>query len=86
MNLESSGILISLRPLGETDSVARVFTSEYGVLCGMMRGAQRTRKNRPLVGQVGTASWNARLDSQLGVFHWDAEKIWRRHLSCRVMR
>lgn len=74
MNLESSGILISLRPLGETDSVARVFTYEYGVLCGMMRGAQRARKNRPLVGQVGTASWNARLDSQLGVFHWDAEK------------
>lgn len=72
MKLESSGILISLRPIGERDSVAHIFTSEYGVLCGMMRGAQVARRNRPLVGQIGDATWNARVDSQLGVFHWDA--------------
>lgn len=39
-----------------------------------MRGAQIAKKNRPLVGQTGDMTWNARLDSQLGVFHWDAEK------------
>lgn len=74
MKLESNGILIGLRPFGERDSVARVFTYDFGVMCGMMRAAQIAKKNRPLVGQVGAVAWNARLDSQLGMFHWDAEK------------
>lgn len=72
MKLESNGILIDLRPLNERDSLARVFTREYGVISGMMRGAVVAKKNRPLTGQVGASVWNARLDSQLGVFHWDA--------------
>ncbi len=74
MKLESVGLLINLRPFNERDCVARIFTREYGVLVGMMRGAVVAKKNRPLVGQVGVATWNARLDTQLGVFHWDAEK------------
>lgn len=74
MKLESVGLLINLRPFNERDCIARVFTREYGVLVGMMRGAVVAKKNRPLVGQVGVAVWNARLDTQLGVFHWDAEK------------
>lgn len=74
MKLESVGILINLRPLGERDSIARIFTQDFGVLSGVMRAAQIAKKNRPLVGQVGTVSWNARLDSQLGAFHWEAEK------------
>ncbi len=74
MKLESVGILIGLRPMNERDSIARVFTRDFGVLVGVMRGAIVTKKNKPLLGQVGVVSWNARLDSQLGVFHWDAEK------------
>ena len=74
MKLESMGILIDLRPFGERDSVARIFTRDYGVMCGMLRGAQVARKNKPLVGQIGGVSWNARIDSQLGVFHWESEK------------
>lgn len=74
MKLESSGILIGLRPFNERDAIARVFTRDFGVLVGMMRGANVAKKNRPLLGQVGAVSWNARLDSQLGMFHWDAEK------------
>lgn len=74
MKLESDGILISLRPFNERDCVARIFTREYGVVVGMMRGALGAKKNRPLVGQIGSMSWNARLDSQLGVFHWEAVK------------
>ena len=74
MKLESSGILIGLRPFNERDAIARVFTRDFGVLVGMMRGANVAKKNRPLLGQVGAVSWNARLDSQLGTFHWDAEK------------
>lgn len=74
MKLESNGILIGLRPFNERDAIARVFTRDFGVLVGMMRGANVAKKNRPLLGQVGAVSWNARLDSQLGTFHWDAEK------------
>ncbi len=74
MKLESEGILIGLRPLNERDSVAQIFTREFGILSGVMRGAVVAKKNRPLVGQVGVASWNARLDSQLGAFHWEASE------------
>lgn len=73
MKMESEGILISLRPFGERDAIAQIFTRDYGVLGGMMRGAMVAKKNRPLIGQVGAVTWNARIDSQLGVFHWDAE-------------
>ena len=72
--MESVGILIALRPIGERDSVARIFTHDYGLLTGMLKGAQTNKKNKPLIGQLGEISWNARLDSQLGVFHWEAEK------------
>lgn len=74
MKLDSVGVLINLRPLGERDCVAHVFTRDFGVMCGVMRGAQVARKNRPLIGQIGDVSWNARLDSQLGAFHWESEK------------
>ena len=81
MKLESVGILIALRPFDEKNAIAQIFTREYGVMSGMLRGAVVARTNRPLVGQVGSVSWNARLDSALGVFHWDAEK----NLSAPIM-
>ena len=74
MKLESDGILIGLRPISERDSVAQIFTREYGMLSGLMRGAVVARRNRALVGQIGFASWNARLDSQLGAFHWESSE------------
>ena len=72
MKLESDGILISLRPINERDSVANIFTRDHGMLSGVMRAAVIAKKNRALVGQVGFAAWNARLDSQLGTFHWES--------------
>ena len=74
MKLESVGILIALRPFDEKNAIAQIFSREFGVMSGMMRGAVVARTNRPLVGQIGAVSWNARLDSALGVFHWDVEK------------
>lgn len=74
MKLESYGILIDLRPLGERDSIARIFTYDYGVMAGVLKAAQIAKKNKPLIGQSGAVVWNARLDSQLGAFHWEAEK------------
>lgn len=81
MKLESDGILIGIQPIGERDSVAHIFSHDYGMLHGIMRGAQVVRKNRALVGQVGFVAWNARLDSQLGAFHWEAGQ----NLSARFM-
>ena len=74
MKLESIGILISLRPFNERDAVAHIFTRDHGVVAGMMRGAIVAKTNKPLVGQIGNATWGARLDSALGIFHWDAER------------
>ena len=72
MKLESNGILIVMNPIGERDSVAHIFTRDFGMMHGVMRAAQIARKNKPLVGQIGSATWSARLDSQLGAFHWES--------------
>ena len=74
MQIETSGILINMRPFSERDAVAHVFTRDNGVLVGMLRGAFSAKKNKFLIGQYGTLSWNARIDSQLGVFHFESEK------------
>ena len=74
MQIETSGILINMRPFSERDMIAHIFTRDNGVLVGMLRGGAVAKKNKPLVGQYGTVSWNARVDSQLGVFHFESEK------------
>ena len=74
MQIETTGILINIKPFNERDALAHIFTCDNGVLVGMLRGAVVAKKNKPLVGQFGRVSWNARLDSQLGVFHFENEK------------
>lgn len=74
MQIETTGILINIKPFSERDAIAHIFTKDNGVLVGMLRGGVSAKKNKPLVGQCGNVSWVARLDSQLGVFHWEAEK------------
>ena len=71
--MESNGIIIELRPFGERDFVGRVFSSDFGILAGIFKAGQ-IAKNKPLVGQSGKVSWNARLDSQLGSFHFENER------------
>ena len=74
MQIETNGILINMRPFSERDMIAHIFTRDNGLLVGMLRGGVVAKKNRPLIGQYGNVSWNARLDSQLGVFHFESEK------------
>ena len=74
MQIETEGILINMYPFSERDIIAHIFTKDNGLLVGMLRGAACAKKNKPLIGQYGTVSWNARLDSQLGSFHWEPEK------------
>ena len=73
MKLESPGIIIELRPFAERDLVGRVFTRDFGVMCGIFKAGQ-IAKTKPLSGQFGRAAWNARLDTQLGSFHFENEK------------
>ena len=73
MKLESVGIIVAMRPFGERDVVAHIFTENNGMLSGMLRGAV-VAKNKPMVGQMGAVAWGARLESQLGVFHFEAQK------------
>lgn len=74
MQIETTGILINLKPFSERDVIAHFFTRDNGVLVGMLWGGVVAKKNKPLVGQLGAIAWNARLDSQLGVFHFESEK------------
>ena len=74
MKLESDGILIALKPFNERDALGHIFTRDNGILVGVLRGAAVAKKNIPQIGQVGCVVWTARLDSQLGVFHWEAER------------
>ncbi|MBO4480245.1 MAG: DNA repair protein RecO [Alphaproteobacteria bacterium] len=74
MKLESIGILVALRPFDEKNAIAHILTRDCGLMTGMLRGAITTKTNKPLVGQIGSMTWNARLDSALGVFHWESEK------------
>lgn len=74
MQIETTGILINVRPFSERDAIAHIFTNDNGVLVGMLRGGAVAKKNKPLIGQYGNVSWNARVDSQLGVFHFESEK------------
>lgn len=74
MQIETTGILINMRAFSERDAIAHIFTPDNGILVGMLRGAVVARKNKPLIGQYGNVTWNARVDSQLGVFHFESEK------------
>ena len=73
MKLESLGIIVELRAFGNRDIVAKIFTRAHGILTGMIKAGQ-VRKDRPQIGQMGRVSWNARLDSMLGLFHFENEK------------
>lgn len=80
MKLESVGILIGIRPFKERDIIATVFTRDFGILKGMIRAGQITKTNRPMLGNFGLVSWNARLDSSLGIFHFESDKNLITHL------
>lgn len=73
MQLESFGILIDLYPFSEKDLFVRIFSRDNGIIVGIIRGGAIVKKNRALVGQIGRFTWNARLESQLGVLHWEPE-------------
>ncbi|MEI4485138.1 DNA repair protein RecO [Frigidibacter sp. MR17.14] len=69
MDWREEGLLISVRPQGETSVIIEVFTRDRGRYAGLVRGGI-SRKIAPHL-QPGTQldlSWRARLEDQLGHF------------------
>lgn len=69
------GIVISVRPHGETSAIAEVFTRTHGRTCGLVRGG-RSRQMRPIL-QIGNhveAKWTARLPEHLGNFRVELQR------------
>ena len=67
MQWTDEGIVLSVKPLGETSAVVELFTRGHGRHLGLVHGG-RSRRLRPLL-QVGNhvdATWKARLSEQLG--------------------
>lgn len=67
MQWSDEGIILSVRPHGETAAVAEIFTRAHGRHLGLVHGG-RSRKQRPVL-QTGNhvdATWKARLAEHLG--------------------
>ncbi len=67
MQWSDEGIILSVKPHGETAAVAEVFTRSHGRHLGLVHGG-RSRMLRPVL-QTGNhvdATWKARLAEQLG--------------------
>jgi DNA repair protein RecO (recombination protein O) len=67
MNWQDEGIVLSVRPHGETAAVVELFTRAHGRHTGLVHGG-RSRKSRPVL-QTGNhvdASWKGRLSEHLG--------------------
>ena len=69
MEWTDEGVVLSVRPHGETAAVAEVFSHMHGRHLGLVHGG-RGRLKRPILqpGNHVTAHWRARLADHLGVF------------------
>ena len=68
MDWTDEGIVLSVRPHGETAAVAEFFTRAHGRHLGLVHGG-RSRLKRPLLqpGNLLAVKWRARLAEQLGM-------------------
>jgi DNA repair protein RecO (recombination protein O) len=69
MEWSDEGVILSVRPHGETGAVLELFTRAHGRHLGLVHGG-RSRKLRPVL-QTGNhidATWKARLSDHLGHF------------------
>lgn len=74
MNWSDEGVILSVRPHGETAAVVEILTRSHGRHLGLVHGG-RSRKQRPVL-QIGNhveATWKARLAEHLG--HMNVELV-----------
>jgi DNA repair protein RecO (recombination protein O) len=75
MEWSDEGMILSVRPHGETGAVLELFTHRNGRHLGLVHGG-RSRKLRPIL-QIGNhveASWKARIADNLGHFALELRK------------
>jgi DNA repair protein RecO (recombination protein O) len=67
MDWSDHGIVLSVRPHGESAVIATLLTAEHGRHLGLVRGGRGSRSRGVFqLGNVVSASWRARLDEHLG--------------------
>ncbi|MFN3282481.1 MAG: DNA repair protein RecO, partial [Tabrizicola sp.] len=69
MDWRDEGVILAMRPHGETAAIIEVLTAGHGRHAGVVRGGA-SRRMAPVL-QPGTdvrLDWRARLDEHLGVF------------------
>ena len=66
MRIETTGIVVAVRPHGEHGAIVRLMTADHGLQAGYVRGA-RGRRLRPTLipGNIVQATLSARVDGQL---------------------
>lgn len=67
MEWQAPGIILDVRPYGDTDAIATIFTEEHGAHRGLAKGAQS--RSKAAIWQKGNlveARWVGRLSEQLG--------------------
>lgn len=69
MEWRDEGLLLAVRPHGESAAILDVFTSLHGRHAGVLRGGQ-SRRMAPMLqpGNQLDLTWRARLDDHLGIF------------------
>jgi DNA repair protein RecO (recombination protein O) len=69
MEWRDEGVVIGVRPHGETSAIAEILTAEHGRFAGMVRGG-RSRLLRPVLqpGNLVMATWRARIEDHMGTY------------------
>ena len=66
------GLILSVRPHGETSSIVNILTAEHGRQAGLVRGGQSAKIRGILQpGNLVDVSWRARLEEHLGTMAFD---------------
>jgi DNA repair protein RecO (recombination protein O) len=69
MEWTDSGVIVGMRPHGESAAILTVFTTEHGLSAGMVRNGQSPRTRAMLqVGNGVFCRWSARLEHHLGYY------------------
>lgn len=77
MEWHDEGVLLSVRPFGERDALVTALTFEHGRHAGLVV-AGRSRRTAPLLqpGNRLALTWRARLESQLGHFAVEPQRLY----------
>lgn len=76
MEWRDKGIVLTVRPHGETSAIVEILTEAQGRHAGLVKGA-RSRAMRPILqpGNTVTVTWRARLAEHLGMFQIEADHL-----------